>query len=292
MSVVDSAKIGVVTGANQGLGKAVAAGLARAWGADGTVYLTGRDRQRVTDAATDLARAGLHVVPEVCDVRDDAAVRQLAGRIAERHGGVDFVDSNATAGLSPGVPYVEQVTDLIDTNNLGATRMIRSFGPLLRRGGRFAVTASSFGTLGSLPAPLHPRFDTETMSLDELDQAMLDYAGAVRSGAAAAQGWPEWINIPSKVGQVAAVRIYARTQRAQAMGSGQLIVAVCPGLVDTRASRPWFTDMSEAQTPDEAAADIVALATAPADPRYYGELVQHGRVLLWHAEHVPAVRES
>ena len=292
MSVVDGLKTGVVTGANQGLGKAVAAGLARAWGEEGIVYLTGRDRQRVTDAATDLARAGLRVVPEVCDVRDAEAVRQLARMIAERHGGVDFVDSNATAGISPGVPPAEQVTDLINTNNLGATRMIRSFGPLLRPGGRFAVTASSFGTLGSLPARLHPRFDTETMSLDDLDRAMRDYADAVRSDAAAAQGWPEWINIPSKVGQVAAVRIYARTQRDQAMRSGQLIVAVCPGLVDTRASRPWFTDMSEAQTPDEAAAGIVALATGPADARFYGELVQHGRVLPWRTEPVPAVRES
>ena len=208
--MVDSGKIGVVTGANQGLGKAVAAGLARAWGEDGSVYLTGRDEQRVTVAAVGLAQAGLYVVPEVCDVRDDEAVRQLAWRIAGRHGGVDFVDSNATAGISPGVPYAEQVADLIDTNNLGATRMIRSFGPLLRPGGRFAVTASSYGTLGSLPAHLHPRFDTETMSLDDLDQAMRDYAGAVRSGAAAAQGWPEWINIPSKIGQVAAVRVAKR----------------------------------------------------------------------------------
>jgi len=289
---VDSGKIGVITGANQGLGKAVAAGLARAWGADGTVYLTGRDEQRVTDAAAGLAQAGLHVVPAVCDVRDDEAVRRLAQRIAERHGGVDFVDANATAGISPGVPSADQVADLIDTNNLGATRMIRSFGPLLRPGGRFAVTASSYGTLASLPAHLHPRFDTATMTLDDLDQAMRDYARAVRSGAAAAQGWPDWINIPSKVGQVAAVRIYARTQRNQAMRSGQLIVAVCPGLVDTRASRPWFTDMSQAQTPDEAAAAVVTLATAPADAQYYGELVQHGRVLPWQAEPGPTPRES
>src|SRR5262249_36915899 len=64
------------------------------------------------------------------------AVQELARRIADRHGGVDFVDSNATAAISPGVPYAEQVDDLIDTNNLGATRMIRSFGPLLRPGGR------------------------------------------------------------------------------------------------------------------------------------------------------------
>jgi len=279
--VVSDVRIGLVTGANQGLGRAVAAGLARAWGERGTVYLTGRDRQRVDEAAAALARAGLRVVPGVCDVRDGEAVQGLAQRIADRHGGVDFVDSNATAAISPGVPDADQVDDLINTNNLGATRMIRAFGPLLRPGGRLVVTASDFGTLASLPAHLHSRFATETMSLGDLDQTVRDYADAVRSGAAAGQGWPEWINIPSKIGQVAAVRIYARGQREQAMHDGQLISAVCPGLVDTRASRPWFTDMSQAQSPRQAAIDVVKLATGPIEPQMYGELVQRGRILPW-----------
>jgi len=119
------------------------------------------------------------------------------------------------------------------------------------------------------------------MSLDDLDHTMRDYADAVRSGAAAGQGWPEWINIPSKIGQVAAVRIYARDQREQAMRDGQLIVAVCPGLVDTRASRPWFTDMSQAQSPGQAAIDVVKLDIGPIDTQMYGELVQHGRIIPW-----------
>jgi carbonyl reductase 1 len=279
--VVSDVRIGLVTGANQGLGRAVVAGLARAWGEQGTVYLTGRDRQRVEEAAAALAHNGLRVVPGFCDVRDAEAVRGLARWIADRHGGVDFVDSNATAAISPGVPSAEQVDDLINTNNLGATRMICSFGPLLRPGGRLVVTASDFGTLASLPAHLHSRFDTETMSLGDLDQSMRDYADAVRCGAAAGQGWPEWINIPSKIGQVAAVRIYARDQREQAMRDGQLIVGVCPGPVDTRASRPWFTDMSQAQSPGQAATDVVKLATGPIEPQMYGELVQHGRTLPW-----------
>jgi carbonyl reductase 1 len=275
---VSDVRIGLVTGANQGLGRAVVSGLARAWGTRGIVYLAGRDPRRVEDAAAAMARDGLRVLPEVCDVRDDEAVRDLARRIADRHGGVDFVDSNATAGISPGVPYAGQVDDLIETNNLGTTRMIRAFGPLLRPDGRLVVTASSFGMLSGLPARLHPRFDTETMSLDDLDKTMRDYASAVRSGAAAGQGWPEWINIPSKVGQVAAVRICARER---GMRDGQLIAAVCPGLVDTRASRPWFADMSQAQSPDEAAVDVVKLATDAIEPRMHGELVQHGRILPW-----------
>ena len=73
------------------------------------------------------------------------------------------------------------------------------------------------------------------------------------------------------------------------MRDGQLIVALCPGLVDTRASRPWFTDMSQAQSPGQAAIDVVKLATGPIEPQMYGELVQHGRIIPW-AEPAPAAQ--
>jgi hypothetical protein len=57
---------------------------------------------------------------------------------------------------------------------------------------------------------------------------------------------------------------------------------VCPGLVDTAASRPWFDDMSSAQTPSQAAEDVIWLATLPAGAREpYGELVRHRQVLPW-----------
>jgi carbonyl reductase 1 len=49
--------------------------------------------------------------------------------------------------------------------------------------------------------------------------------------------------------------------------------------VNTGASRPWFADMSQALSPDDAAADVLWLATLPAGTREpYGELVQHRKV--------------
>jgi carbonyl reductase 1 len=60
------------------------------------------------------------------------------------------------------------------------------------------------------------------------------------------------------------------------------VMALCPGLIDTDASRPWFDDMSQAQTPVQAAAWPVKLALAPHfHPAFYGELVQFGKVLPW-----------
>jgi len=110
---------------------------------------------------------------------------------------------------------------------------------------------------------------------------MLDYADAVRRDEAAREGWPDHINIASKVGQVAATHVFAREERALGAGDGRLIAAICPGLIDTDASRPWFEDMSGAQTPERAAVDVLELALGPVNPAYYGQLVQHGRVLPW-----------
>jgi NAD(P)-dependent dehydrogenase (short-subunit alcohol dehydrogenase family) len=103
----------------------------------------------------------------------------------------------------------------------------------------------------------------------------------VIAGRAAGEGWPDFINIPSKVGQVAAVRVLARERRQSDQATGALVVAVCPGMIDTGASRPWF-DMTGAQTPAEAAVALIRLALDPApDDGFYGELVRVGRVLPW-----------
>ena len=120
------------------------------------------------------------------------------------------------------------------------------------------------------------------MSLEDIDSTMLAWRDAVVEGRAAEEGWPEWINIPSKVGQVAAVRVRARERRATDAQDGTLVAAICPGLVDTDASRPWFEDMREAQTPARAAAAPLRLALDRApDPSFYGELVQFAKVIPW-----------
>jgi NAD(P)-dependent dehydrogenase (short-subunit alcohol dehydrogenase family) len=275
-------KIAVVTGANQGLGFALAAGLAQQLAPGDVVYLTGRDPDRVRAAAARIAQPRAHVHGEVLDVRDDAAVAEFADALAARHGGVDIVFSNAAARLTPATPWGQLVDPFVDTNNLGTTRMLRAFDPILRPDGRLLVVASDFGSLRRLPAHLHERFDTDALTLDDVDTMMLAWRDAVVEGRAADEGWPEWINMPSKVGQVAAVRVLARARRAADAHHGTLVAAICPGLIDTDASRPWFDDMGGAQTPAEAAVGPLRLALdRPADPSFYGELVQFGQVIPW-----------
>ena len=268
----------LVTGANQGLGHALVTGLAARMRPEDRVLLTGRNPERVHPAAAAVPDSGARVEGRVLDVRDPDAITALAAELGE----VDIVFSNATSRTSPEADPADQVDAVAETNNLATTRMLRAFAPRLRPGGRLVVVASALGTLDKLAERVRPRFAAATASLDAVDGLVAEWRAAVHAGRAEQEGFGTWLNIPSKVAQVAAVRAIAAERRDADLADGRLIVALCPGLIDTDASRPWFADMSGAQTPGQAAAWPVAFAVGDwVDPAFYGELVQFGRVLPW-----------
>jgi carbonyl reductase 1 len=251
-----ASRIALVTGANQGLGHALVEGLAAGMAPHDRVLLTGRDAARVEAAAAIAAGPAIaHVEGRVLDVRDPAAIAALAAELGE----ADIVFSKATARMGPDADPVDEVDAVAETSNVATTSMLRAFAPGLRPGGRLIIVASALGTL------------------DKLDDRV-----AGRCAHAADEGYRTWLNIPSKVAQVAAVRALARERRSSDLAHNKLVMALCPGLIDTDASRPWFDDMSQALTPAQAAVWPVALALAPQfDPAIYGELVQFGKVLPW-----------
>jgi NAD(P)-dependent dehydrogenase (short-subunit alcohol dehydrogenase family) len=215
----------------------------------------------------------------VLDVTD--AVAALAGELRERHGGVDVVISNAVARLLPERSQAEQADEFIDVANGATHTVLRSFGPILNPGGRLIVVASTLGTLGHLNPRLHPLFDGA--SLDQVEYAVESWRSAIHSKTAEEAGWPRWLNVPSKVAQVAAVRAIAAERREHDLATGTLIACVCPGMVDTQTSRPWFSDYSQAQTPAEAARAVLDLVlTEGVDPDLYGQLVRFGKAVPWH----------
>lgn len=72
-------KIALITGATQGLGLALVEGLAQRLSPADTVYLTGRDLDRVTEAVAAMPGGGAHVRGELLDVADPTAAGRLAG---------------------------------------------------------------------------------------------------------------------------------------------------------------------------------------------------------------------
>lgn len=273
-------RIALITGANQGIGYALVEELAARWTPNDLVLLTGRNAERVELAAARAkSAAGARVEGRQLDVSDAAAVARMAAEL----GAADVVISNAGSRLTPD-RQEEQADEFISVANGGAHAVLRSFGPILRPGGRLVVIAGTFGVLGNLDERLHPLFGDDT-TLDDVEAAVESWRTAIHDGTAQERGWPDWINMPSKIAQVAAVRAVARERR------DVLIAAVCPGLVDTPASRPWFRDFSRALTPAQSAAAVLDFVLAPADPAFHGQLVRDGEVVPWHQRTHRAVYE-
>ncbi|MDN3026193.1 SDR family NAD(P)-dependent oxidoreductase [Streptomyces sp. S.PB5] len=289
-----TSRIALVTGANQGLGRALTEGLAARMDEQDLVLLTGRSQQRVADAAREVAALSTtraRVEGRILDVTDRGAIARLAEDLRVHHAGVDVVISNAVARLLPEESQSQRADEFIDVSNTATHAMLRSFGPVLRPGGRLLVVASSLGTLGHLDGRLHHLFDGA--SLDQVEYAVESWRSAIHHKTAQEAGWPLWLNVPSKVAQVAAVRAVAAERRARDLAENTLVAAVCPGMVDTATSRPWFSDYSQAQSPARAAEAVLDLVFAEhVDPELYGELVRFGKALPWHDGTPPVEQDT
>jgi len=87
-------KVALVTGANRGIGKAIARGLAR----EGAALITAaRDGALLEEAATELREMGADVLPLPTDVTDEAQMEALFARGVERFGRLDVLVNNAGA---------------------------------------------------------------------------------------------------------------------------------------------------------------------------------------------------
>ncbi|WP_019546954.1 SDR family oxidoreductase [Streptomyces sulphureus] len=121
----------LVTGGSSGVGLATVRALL-AEGAD--VATCGRDAERLTRAARQLADEGGRLYTEVCDVRDEAAVQQFTQRAAEEFGGLDGLVNNA--GSSRMKPFAEATPedwrDELDLKFSGVLNPLNAALPLLR----------------------------------------------------------------------------------------------------------------------------------------------------------------
>ncbi len=279
-----NAKTAIVLGSTRGIGLALVRRLAADLGPSGSVYLTARNEQDGARTATAFAAEGLTIGHLIFDLGAPASPHQVATELARRHGKVDIVVQNGAYMPTPGAAVAHDARPMIEANSHGTLRVLRAFMPVLAEHGRMIVVASGFGVLASLPEPLRERFNTNTNGPDEINVAMNAYVAAVEAGTAAAQGWPDWVNIPSKVGQVAVTRSFARSVvREASLPKGALINAACPGVTLTDATRDFMGTVfkpEEAQTPEEAAGPLAWLATLPAGTTQpYGELVQRRKII-------------
>lgn len=97
--IIESGHVAVVTGAAQGLGRALAAGLIDR---GVSVVLADVAKEALHDTAEAFTARGARVLPVVTDVSDPVAVTTLDSRTLEHFGRVDLVVNNAGISIGSG----------------------------------------------------------------------------------------------------------------------------------------------------------------------------------------------
>lgn len=225
--------IALVTGANKGIGREIAAQLADL---GDTVIIGARSLERGEETAAALRADGGQVSAVALDVTDAASCAAAASQVAAEHGHLDALINNAGISHQPGADFagqlprsadVDHVRFVFETNVFGVIAVTSAFLPLLRRSPspRIVNVSSSAGSL------------TAISDFANTDPIALGY-------------------VPSKTALTAVTMMYARD-----LASANILVnAVCPGFVatDLNGHRGHLT-------PAEGARSAVAMATIPAD---------------------------
>jgi len=160
-----SGKVAIVTGGGQGIGEAIALGLARA-GAD--VALAARSADKIAAVADQVRALGRRAAAIVTDVTDAASIRNLVETTRRELGGVDILVNNAGAMYTPEfrrLPFMELSADEFDANialNLKSVFLVSQAAvpAMLERGGGAIVNISSTAARSGEP----PQFGTSVYS--------------------------------------------------------------------------------------------------------------------------------
>lgn len=146
----DTKRIALVTGANKGIGLAIAHRLAES---GALVLLGARDDARGEAAVDSLRTQGLDAKFIKLDLDDIPSIETAAKSILEAHGRLDILVNNAgvtDAGDGPtGEASVDAVRRIFDTNFFGAIAVTQAMLPLMRKSaaGRIVNVSSGLGSL-------------------------------------------------------------------------------------------------------------------------------------------------
>ena len=224
MDDVKDTKTALVTGANKGIGFAIAQGL----GALGfTVAVGARDDARREEAVERLRAAGIDAFGVALDVTSDDSVATAAKIIERTAGRLDVLVNNAGIGgrtdggaQDPTTLDLDVVRTVIETNVFGVVRVTNAMLPLLRRADSPRIVNMS-SNMGSLTLQTGPPLAAYAPSKSMLNSLTAQYARRLAD-------------------------------------TNVIVNAACPGYVATD-----FTGHNAQRTPEQGAAIALRLATLP-----------------------------
>ncbi|RYF24046.1 MAG: SDR family oxidoreductase [Oxalobacteraceae bacterium] len=143
-------KIALITGANKGLGFAIARQLGER---NHSVWLGCRDDVKGEAAASTLRESGIDAWAVQLDVTDPVSIARAAATIEATTDRIDVLVNNAGTHFGPPPPTDQEPTDqvkaIFETNVFGVLSVTQAFLPLLRKSdaGRIVMMSSGLGSL-------------------------------------------------------------------------------------------------------------------------------------------------
>ncbi|KAJ6286286.1 hypothetical protein J3E71DRAFT_374815 [Bipolaris maydis] len=265
-------RVGVVTGANKGIGLAIVRQLALQYpksplnNGPFLIYLTARDQSRGEAAVKNLeqdaqlkqakalkADGGLSEIKfHLLDITSSDSIKTLADHLKQAHSeGIDFVINNA--GIALDGYNADIVKKTLNCNYYKTLEASHTFLPLLKPTGRLVNVASMSGKLNKYSEPVRNRFLSANSEAD-ITAIMQDFVAAVEAGKEKERGFPTAGYAVSKAGLIGATKILAK-QVKESGREGVLVNACCPGYVNTEMTKGNGT-----KTPDQGAQTPVLLA--------------------------------
>lgn len=220
-----SGKRALVTGAAQGIGKAIAAAFV-AEGAE--VLLTDRDAARLAETAAELGQEGL-----VADVSQKAEIERIFARVAERWGGLDVLVNNA------GITHAAELDELTEAD-FDRVLAINLKAPLW-------ATQAAARLMGPSSAVINMSSVNAVLGIPN----QIPYA--VSKGAL------------KQLTNVTALALAPKGIRVNAIGPGSIMTDMLKGIMNDRAAEEKIlsrTPLGRCGEPEEVAAVAVFLASS------------------------------
>uniref|UniRef100_A0A8I3PW65 Carbonyl reductase (NADPH) n=1 Tax=Canis lupus familiaris TaxID=9615 RepID=A0A8I3PW65_CANLF len=224
-----ASRVALVTGANKGIGFAIARELCRQFSGD--VVLTARDEARGRAAVQQLQAEGLSPRFHLLDIDDLHSIRALRDFLRKEYGGLDVLVNNAgiafktndptpfhiqaevtmktnffgtrdvcTELLPLMKPQADDPTPLhiqaevtLKTNFFGTRDICTELLPLVKPQGRVVNVSSVMGfvTLKQCSPELQQKFTSEAITEEELGMLMDKFVEDVKNGVHKKEGWPD-----------------------------------------------------------------------------------------------------
>ena len=143
-------KVALVTGANSGIGRAMAAALAAA---GASVAVAGRNQDRNTAVAAELAQRGVQTAAVQANVRDPESCRAMVEETTRRLGRLDILINNAGTNIrkAPEAFTLDEWHEMLETNLTSVFVTSQAAYPHLKRsgGGKIVNIGSMLSIFGA-----------------------------------------------------------------------------------------------------------------------------------------------